>query len=907
MSHRFLDRLFNPASIAVIGASSRVRHVGHVVMRNLLAAGFQGPVLPVNPRHGSIAGVLCYKDIASLPLTPDLAIICTRRDTVPGLIEELGTRGTRMVIVMAGNLATSVGADGRSLEVLMLEAARRHGVRLLGASSLGVMAPSHGLNATFSPARVQPGPIGFVSQSDAVGMMVLDWAASKNIGFSHVVSIGDGSDIGFGEVLDFLGGDPGTRSIVLYLESIRDRPTFMAAARAAARNKPVLAIKAGRSSHNPLQGISDPLFLDVPSLISSDDVYGAAMRRAGILRVEQIDELFGAVETLARSRPMAGERLVAISNGGGAGVMIEDSLHMGGYRMPPLAAETVERLRPALPGWRGHNPIDIPVDAAPEVYARVLRVLRERREGDVILLLHTPTALTSSSETAQAAIDVVRELGGNLLTCWVGAESVSADRKLLLDAGIANFDTPSHAAQAFLHMLSHRRNREALMQTPPSVPVEFQPDAARVRAIIRRTLAAGATRLSAPEAKEAFAAYGIPVVQTHLAATPGEAADVARRIGLPVALTITSPDIQRKWDVGGVALNLETAEAVEAAAVGMLARAGAQRPEAGDIGFALQGMVARGYARQLIIGVATDPLFGPVILFGEGGRGVELYRDLAVGLPPLNQPLARDLISRTRAAALLEAHHDYPAADLDKLALTLTQVSQLIVDHPEIAELDINPLFAGDSGVMAIDGHIRLCAEHPAGNFRLSIRPYPKELEEIVELRDKSRVLFRPIRPEDEPGHYEFHARLTPEDIRYRFFRFVDALPHSEMARLTQIDYDREMAFVAVTLPEDGPPETLGVVRAVCLPDNDSAEFSIIIRSDLKGRGLGAALMTKLIAYCRGRGTRQLVGEVLSENAPMLKLMRALGFDIQRTDEGGVVSVTLDMQAGNPHARGISP
>jgi acetyltransferase len=899
MSQRFLDRLFSPRSIAVIGASSRVRHVGHVVMRNLLTGGFEGPVLPVNPRHNAIAGVLCYRDIASLPLTPDLAIICTRRDTVPGLIEELGARGTRMVIVMASNLATTPGSDGRMLEILMLEAARRHGVRILGASSLGVMAPKKGLNATFSPAQVRPGPIAFVSQSDAVGMMVLDWAASKKIGFSHVVSIGDGSDIGFGEVLDFLGGDAETRAIVLYLESIRDRPTFMAAARAASRNKPVLAIKAGRSPRNPLQGISDPLFLDVPSLISSDDVYGAAMRRAGILRVEHIDELFGAVETLARSRPMIGERLVAISNGGGAGVMVEDCLHTGGYSMPALAPESIERLRVMLPGWRGGNPIDIPVDADAQTYARVLRVLREKRDGDVILLMHTPTALTSSSDTAQAVIDVVRELGGNLLSCWVGTDSVSNERKLLLDAGIASFDTPSHAAQAFLHMLSHRRNRETLLQTPPSVPVEFQPDIARVREIIQQTLMAGKDRLAEPDAKAIFAAYGIPVVQTHLAATPAAAADVARQVGLPVAVTITSPDIRRKWAIGGVALNLETPEAVEAAARGMIERAQALRPDARISGFTVQKMVPRGYSRQLIIGVATDPLFGPVILFGEGGRGVELYRDLAVALPPLNQPLARDLISRTRAATLLDAHHDHPAADLDKLALTLTQVSQLIVDHPEIVELDINPLFADDRGVIAVDGHIRLSTADVTKPFRLSIRPYPKELEEVVRLRDQREVLFRPIRPEDEPGHYEFHSRLKPEDIRYRFFRYVDAIPHSEMARMTQIDYDREMAFVAVIPARpggDGPQETLGVVRAISSPDNDDAEFAIIIRSDLKGCGLGSALMRKMIAYCRTRGTRRLAGEVLSDNDPMIKLMRALGFDIRPTDEGGVVSVTLNLQ-----------
>jgi acetyltransferase len=897
MSHRFLNSLFNPRSIAVIGASSRPRRVGHVVMRNLLAGGFSGPVMPVNPRRDAIAGVLTYPDIASLPRTPDVAVICTGPRTVPGLIEELAAKGTHTAIVMAGDLATTYATDGRPLEALMLEAARRHGVRVLGGSTLGVMVPSLGLNATFSPAVVRPGPIGFVSQSDAVGMMILDWAASKKVGFSHVVSIGDGSDIGFGEVLDFLGGDPGTRAIVLYLESIRDRPMFMAAARAAARNKPVLAIKAGRSSRNPAQGISDPLFLDVPSLISTDDVYGAALRRAGILRVEEIDELFGAVETLARSRPMTSERLIAVSNGGGAGVMVEDCLHLGGYSMPALAPETIVRLRPLLPGWNGGNPIDIRVDASPKRYGDVLKILRQAGNLDPVLVMHTPTGLASSTEIAQAVIDTAPNGSGNLMTCWVGAESVSIDRKLFVDAGIANFDTPGAASQAFLHMLSHRRNREALMQTPPSVPVEFQPDAAAVRAIIDAALLAGRDRLAEPEAKAIFAAYGIPVVQTHLAATPDEAAEVARRIGLPVAVTITSPDIRRKWQVGGVALNLETPEAVAAAARGMIERVRAQQPEATVSGFTVQRMVLRGDARQLIVGVATDPLFGPVILFGDGGRAVELYRDLAVGLPPLNLPLAHDLISRTRAAALLNAHHEHPAADIDRLALTLTQVSQLIVDHPEIVELDINPIFADHRGVVAVDGHIRLSTAGVGAPFRLAIRPYPKELEERTTLRDGRQVMFRPIRPEDEPAHYELMARLTPEDIRFRFFRHIDHLPHSEMARLTQIDYEREMAFIATLTGESGVPETLGVVRAVCHADNAAAEFSIVIRSDMKGQGLGSNLLRKMVAYCRERGTGRMFGEVLAENRQMLQMARAFGFEVKRTEENGVMSINLPLQS----------
>lgn len=894
MSHRFLSSLFNPQSITVIGASSRPRRVGNVVMRNLLAGGFRGPVMPVNPHHTSVAGVLTYPNVASLPLTPDLAVICTKPRTVPGLIEALGTRGTRTAIVMASDLAITFDADGRSMEVLMLEAARRHGMRVLGGGTLGVMVPRLGFNATFSPAVAQPGPIGFVSQSGAVGMMVLDWAASKKVGFSHVISIGDGSDIGFGEVLDFLGSDPGTRAIVLHLESIRNRPTFMAAARAAARNKPVLAIKAGRSSHNPLQGISDPLFLDVPSLISSDDVYGAALRRAGILRVEQIDELFGAVETLARSRPMTSDRLIAVSNGGGAGVMVEDCLHLGGYSMPPLAAATVDRLRPLLPGWNGRNPIDIRVDADQKRYVDVLNILREEGNSDAVLVMHTANGLANSTENAEAVIAAARTGTGSLMTCWIGAESVNTDRELFVDARIANFDSPSHAAQAFLHMLSHRHNLEALMQTPPSVPIEFQPDAEAVREIIRKALAGGRDRLEEPEAKAVFAAYGIPIVQTHLAATPTEAAKVAQRIGLPVAVTVTSPDIRRKWEVGGVALNLETVGAVEAAALGMIERVRQQKPEATVSGFTIQRMVPRGDARQLIVGVATDPLFGPVILFGDGGRAVELYRDLAVGLPPLNLPLAHDLISRTRAAALLGAHHDHPAADLGKLALTLTQVSQLIVDHPEIIDLDINPLFADQHGVVAIGGHIHLSRALVSAPFRLAIRPYPKELEELVTLRNKREMLFRPIRPEDEPEHYRFHSQVTQEDTRFRFFRYIDQMAHSEMARLTQIDYEREMAFIATTT--DMPAETLGVVRAVSDPDNHAAEFSIVVRSDMKGQGLGSGLLRKMIAYCRGRGTRLLIGEVLAENQQMLQMMRAFGFKIDRTEENDVMSVALQLQ-----------
>jgi len=886
MHYKFLESLFNPQSIAVIGASGKPQRVGHAVMRNLLAGGFAGPVMPVNPRHESVCGVLTYPDVASLPRTPDLAIICTRADTVTGLVDRLGQRGTRAAIVMAGDLNRARGPDGRSVEATMVEAARRHGMRLLGGSTLGVMVPRFGFNATFAQVAGRPGPIAFVSQSDAVGAMVLDWAKTKKVGFSHFVSLGAGADIDFGDVLEYLANDWTTRAVLLHIESLRNPHLFMAAARSLASKKPVLAIKAGRSPHNPLLGISDPLILDTPALIDGDDVYDAVLRRAGILRVAHIDELFGAVETLARFKPMGGERLVVVSNGGGAGVMAEDTLHAGGYALPPLS----ERL---LPRWNGRNPIDIRFDATPQVYAGVVKALIEENEADAIMVIHTPVPMTSSADIAQAIIDASGGFDGSLFTSWIGDESVAPERRRFVEAGIASFDTPSGAAQAFLHMLNHRRNRDSLMQTPPSIPDAFEPDVEAVRTIIRDALAAGRDRLDEPQAKAVFAAYGIPTEQTHLATTAADAATVAQRIGLPVALTIISPDLRSKWDAGGIALNLETAESVEAAALGMIERIRRLKPEARVGGFTVQRMVPRGHARQLLIGVATDPLFGPVILFGDGGRAVQLYRDLAIGLPPLNLSLAKDLIGRTRAAELLAAHHHHPAADLDAVALALTQVSQLVVDHPEIVALDINPLFADHRGVIAVDGHIQLTAS--IDRNRLAIKPYPKTLEEDFALRDGRTVLLRPIRPEDEPAHFAMMEKLSAEDIRLRCFRYINDMSHAEMARLTQIDYDREMAFIATVAGADGQPETLGVVRAKVDPDNQAAEFAIILRSDMKRQGLGARLLGKMIAYCRQRGTREFVSDVLTENVGMLKLAAAFKFNIEHTEEAGVVRVSLPL------------
>lgn len=892
MSVRNLDKLFRPESVAVIGASNRPGAVGTVVMRNLLEGEFSGPVMPVNPKHKSVAGVLAYPDVDSLPGAPDLAVICTPPSTVPTLINQLGERGTRAAVVLTAGLQRETDDKGRTLTEAMLEAAKPFGMRILGPNCLGVLVPGAGLNASFAHLPAHPGGIALVSQSGAMCTAVLDWARAHDIGFSHFVSLGDCADVEFGDVIDYLGSFPGTRAILLYIESIHERRNFMSATRAAARNKPVIVIKAGRVAEGARAAASH-----TGALAGTDDVFDAAIRRAGMLRVYSIQELFAAVETLARARRIDGERLAILTNGGGIGVMAVDDLIEKGGHLAELSEETIERLNQALPvTWSGGNPVDIIGDAPGERYTSALDVLVKAEEVDAILVMHAPTATASSSEAAQAIIDVSDEVAKPILTSWVGEEAVAPARRMLNDAGIPTYETPGQAVRAFMHMVDYRRNQTMLMETPPSAPSGFTPDTEAARRLVEAALpATSSTMMTEPDAKAVLAAYGIPIVETLVATTPAEAADKAADIGFPVALKILSSDISHKSDVGGVQLFLETPEAVKAAAEAMLDSIPARKPNSRLEGFTVQRMAERPGALELILGVTTDPIFGPVILFGQGGTAVEVIGDRAIALPPLNMVLARELISRTRVSKLLQGYRDRPAADLDAICLTCMQISQLVVDVPEIVELDINPLFADENGVLALDARIGVTPTGEDKSRRLAIRPYPKELEEPFTLRSGREVLLRPIRPEDEPEHHTFLSKLTSDDIRFRFFGLINELPHTQMARYTQIDYDREMAFIASAPKEGGGMETLGVVRIFADPDNQEAEFAIVVRSDLKGQGLGTKLMEKMIAYCRDRGTKAMVGQVLEENTAMLQLARFTGFESRSIFGEGVVEVTLPL------------
>ncbi|MCB1718734.1 MAG: acetate--CoA ligase family protein, partial [Candidatus Competibacteraceae bacterium] len=563
--------------------------------------------------------------------------------------------------------------------------------------------------------------------------------------------------------------------------------------------------------------------------------------------VYDIDDLFGAVETLARARPQQGDRLAILTNGGGVGVMAVDTLIEGGGKLAELEPATLQALNTVMPpSWSGCNPVDIAGDADDKRYGQALTVLLQASEVDAVLVMHAPTATADSLAVAKAVITCSRASRRNILSNWIGQEVAAAGRQMLAEAGIPSYETPSQAIEGFLQMVRYRTNRDLLMQTPPSAPSEFTPALDSARCVIENALAEGRSVLSEPEAKTVLAAYGMPVVETHTVTTPESAARVAAQMGYPVALKILSPEVSHKSDVGGVELFLDSDEAVRTAAETMRQNVARMKPEARVDGFTVQRMVVRPGAHELIIGATTDPIFGPVILFGQGGTAVEVIGDRAVALPPLNMNLARELIGRTRIVRLLEGYRDRPGVAMDALCLALLQVSQLLVDIPEVVELDINPLLSDENGVLVLDAHIRLEAASRASLQRLAIRPYPKELEEIFSLRNGRQVLLRPIRPEDEPKHYQFLSKLTPEDIRFRFFGLVRELPHSQMARLTQIDYDREMAFIATATDAQGNSETLGVVRTFTDPDNERAEYAIVVRSDMKGQRLGWKLLDKM-------------------------------------------------------------
>ncbi len=892
MTIRNLDFVFAPKSVAVIGASETPGSVGSVLTQNIINGGLAGPIHAVNPKRSTVHGLACFPTPSALPFAPDLAVIATPPETVPGLIAQLAEKGTRAAVVLTAGFGEGGHSQGLHLRQAMLDAAQPYIFRIVGPNCLGIIMPHAGLNASFAGTPALAGNIGFLTQSGAVATAVIDWAASRGIGFSHVVTLGDMADVDFGDTLDYLARDPKAKSILLYVEAVTHARKFMSAARAAARAKPVIVIKAGRFAEGAKAAASH-----TGALAGSDQVYDAAFRRAGLLRVTELYELFEAAETLSRLGRLTGERLAILTNGGGAGVLATDALIEQGGRLAALSPQSIAALEAVLPKtWSHGNPVDIIGDAGAERYQASLDILLSDSSVDAVLVLNCPTAIMASIEPARVVAKARAEAGKPILAAWLGGRAAEPSRELLAQAGVAAYETPASGVRAFMHLVKYHRNQEALSATPPSLAETFEPDTQAVARVIAVALAEGREWLDSLECRDVLRACGIASPAAMVALSPVEAAAAQTSMGCAVALKIRSRDILHKSDIGGVVLDLETPEAVEAAGLAMLARAREKRPDAVLHGFTVEAMVRRPGAHELLVGMSEDRLFGPAIMFGQGGTGVEVMADTAMELPPLNAKLAQELMGRTRIHRLLKGYRDRPPADLAGITATLVKVSQLVIDFAEIKELDINPLLADADGVIALDARIRVGKAEGHAHSRLAIKPYPKELEQIVTVADGRRFMIRPIRAEDEPSLVAAFSKLSAEDIRLRFHAPLKSLDHVLAGRFTQINYDREMALVLTGLGPNGGGEIFGVARLAADPDNVAAEYAVIVRSDVTGHGLGRILMTKLIAHARDRGLKRLFGLVLAENNRMLDLGRDLGMEIAPEDgEPGLMMTRLEL------------
>jgi acetyltransferase len=881
MSTYRLKNLLLPRSVALVGASSRPGSVGRAILGNIRKANFQGQFGLVNPRHAEIDGVATVGQLGELPFVPELVVITAPARAVAGIIDEAGKLGTAGALIITAGLGHGPGSMAEAAE----RAARKYGMRLIGPNCLGMMMPGAGLNASFSAHMPVAGNLALISQSGAIAAGMVDWAAQRAVGFSGIVSIGDQLDVDIADMLDYYALDHKTRAILLYVEAIKDARKFMSAARAAARVKPVVVVKSGRMAQGAKAAATH-----TGALAGSDAVYDAAFRRAGILRVSDLRELFDCAETLGRVESPPGKRLAILTNGGGIGVLAVDRLADLGGIPAAIGPDVRQKLDAVLPPtWSGSNPVDIVGDAGAERYAVALEALLADANNDAVLVMNVQTAIASAEEIAVTVTGIVREYRERLrrsakpvLAVWVGADHEVGG--LLSAAGIPNYPTEDDAVRGFMHLVRHREAVEALAQVPPAMPDAFAPDTATARQIVTDAIADGRRWLDPVEIRRLLEAYDIAMVPTFAAADAEEAVAHAAKLfaqGATVVLKIMSRDIVHKSDVGGVVLNLTNADAVRTAAIDIMARAKALRPEARISGVVVQAMVLRQKARELILGLADDPTFGTVVVFGRGGTAVEIINDKALALPPLDLQLARDLIERTRVSRLLRAYRDVPAVKPDAVAMVLVKLAQMAADIPGIRELDINPLLADEAGVLAVDARVVVGpAERKFGGMgpaNFAVRPYPSQWQRHLEVKDGWRVFVRPIRPEDEPLIHEFLRHVTAEDLRLRFFAPMKEFSHEFIARLTQLDYARAMAFVAF---DDATREMLGVVRIHSDSIYESGEYAILLRSDLKGRGLGWALMQLIIEYAKSEGLKTISGDVLAENTTMLAMCRQLGFTV---------------------------
>jgi acetyltransferase len=904
MSQHYLKHLFQPRAVAVFGASERPESVGGRILANLLHSAYTGPVYAINPKHRAIAGHPCYASIGELSRPVDLAVIATPGPTVPAVLRACGEHGVRAAIIITAGFGET-GDAGRALEAELLVIARSFRMRLLGPNCLGLMRPALGLNATFSKSEARAGGLALVSQSGALCTAIVDWGQAHALGFSAVVSTGAALDVDFGDVLDFLAQDAATQSILLYVEGVRHARSFMSGLRAAARLKPVIVLKAGRHEQGTRAAVTH-----TGAIVGNDDVFDAALARAGVVRALSIEQLFAAAQLLDNRCLTGGKRLCIITNGGGLGVMAIDRAADLKLDFASLSATTLESLNAVLPAhWSHANPVDILGDAGPERYRAAVAACIGDDNVDGVLVLLSPQAMTDGSACAQAVLAASRDAEKPVLACWMGGTSLQEGRALLAQGGVPEFSSPEAAVEAFSFLVSHCEHQRLLMQVPGPLAPSSVPDVAAARQLIQRVLQQGRTLLDGIEARAVLQAFAIPVNPCVACADAEAAIAAAQALGFPVAMKIHSHDITHKSDVGGVRLSLGSPAAVQDAYVQMLDSVRAKQPAAHIIGVTLEPMVHSRHARELMIGVLRDPVFGPAISFGAGGVNVEVLRDRAIALPPLNTFLSERMIDQTRIAPLLGAYRGQPAVPRTALVQVLRRVSELCSEVPELSGLDINPLLADEHGVLALDARITVApvADAQERYAHMAIHPYPVDLVSHLQLPDGTALTLRPIRPEDAALEQRFISSLSAQTRRFRFMEELNELSGDLLVRFTQLDYDHELALIAVLEADGVRPETaIGVARFVRNPDGDTGEFALVVADQWQGQGIGTRLMQELMRAAAARGFRELQGEVLASNHTMLQLMQALGFSVATvTDDPPLRRVSRSLVQDHSLASGM--
>ncbi|TRO53717.1 GNAT family N-acetyltransferase [Candidatus Bathyarchaeota archaeon] len=901
-----LDKIFNPRTVAIIGASDKEGSVGYSIVKNFTQLGYSGKVYLVNVRKTEILGMKSYQKIEQIPESVDLAMIATPAKTVPMVMEECGRSGVKGVIIVSAGFKET-GAEGKALEDKILEVKKKYGIRIIGPNCIGIIRPRANLNATFTDKMPKPGKIAFISQSGALGSAILDWAIHENIGFSNFVSIGSMIDVDFGDLIDYFGTDPQTKSILMYVEGITESRKFMSAARHFARTKPIIVVKSGKFNESAKAAASH-----TGSLSGEDAIYDAAFKRAGVVRVEEIEDLFNAAEVLGTQPLPCGPNLVVITNAGGPGVMATDALIAKGGKLAKLSQKTLTALNNVLPPfWSRGNPIDVLGDAGAEQYKIAVESCLNDENIDGILIIFTQQAVSKAVEVAKTIVEVVKSKtyqNKTILTSFMGYGAVQEANRIFNANNIPTYSTPENAVKTYMHMYQYERNVELIYETPEERPVDAAPPKRPIMAILRNAAREDRELLTEDEAKRLLDYYNFPVVKTEVATNPEEAIAFARQIGYPVVLKILSPQITHKTDAGGVMLDLNSDTDIKQAFDIIMHRAKKYNPKAQIIGVTVQPMISR-KGCEIIIGGKTDPLFGPVILFGMGGVGVELFKDYSIGLPPLNTTLIRRMMEETKVYQLLKGYRNVPPANLRLLEETMVLFSQLLVDFPQIKEIDVNPLLINEKEACILDARIKVDKSKVFKKFEphehLVISPYPKKYETQWKLRNGQEVLLRPIKPEDEPMWLEMFQSFSEEAIRYRFFQLLKDTPHEVRVRYCNIDYDREIAIVA-ELNEEDHKRILGVGRLSIEPDGKTGELAFIIGDQWQGQGLGTKVVDFVLEIAKEMHVETVYAIMLPDNRRALNLTRKMGFKLEYLTDG-TAKGTLDLRDEMPREKCLEP